>query len=318
LPSGILGNEQEKYLRQFIQEKGNLFAIVELPFETFSPNVTINTSVLFVQKGKSSAKDIFISINEYCGHDKKGRPTENDDIQQVASFYSRINSVNDNNFFIERSRLEENFVAKRYLQKYITNLERIESSQYDVVDFGSLILTVHNGANIDDSSIYVEKSQGIPYILVKSITKEGINFENLKYIRKDLASDRDVLKNTVKENTILMTRAGNSGIAANIPPDLVGGIASGFLINIHLKKDINPYYIVAYLNSEFGQMQLERISSGSILKSIRSSDLKRVKVILPPKEIRDHIGGKARKAVELSAEIRKSFLSADSEIFDLV
>jgi type I restriction enzyme M protein len=318
LPSGILGNEQERYLRQFIQEKGHLFAIVELPFETFSPNVTINTSVLFIQKGKAAGKDIFVSINEYCGHDKKGRPVENDDINEVAGFYFKTKNADENNFFIERSRLEESFVAKRYLQKYITNLELIESSKYEVVHFGSLIATVHNGANIDDSSIYVDKQHGIPYILVKSITKEGINFENLKYIRKDLASDRDVLKNTVKENTILMTRAGNSGIAANIPPDLIGGIASGFLINIHLKKDIDPYYIVAYLNSEFGQMQLERISSGSILKSIRSSDLKKVKVILPPNEIRARIGDDAREAVRLSAEIRKRLISSESGIVGLI
>ena len=305
-------------MRQFIQEKGHLFAIVELPFETFSPNVTINTSVLFIQKGKAAGKDIFVSINEYCGHDKKGRPVENDDINEVAGFYFKTKNADENNFFIERSRLEESFVAKRYLQKYITNLELIESSKYEVVHFGSLIATVHNGANIDDSSIYVDKQHGIPYILVKSITKEGINFENLKYIRKDLASDRDVLKNTVKENTILMTRAGNSGIAANIPPDLIGGIASGFLINIHLKKDIDPYYIVAYLNSEFGQMQLERISSGSILKSIRSSDLKKVKVILPPNEIRARIGDDAREAVRLSAEIRKRLISSESGIVGLI
>ncbi|MBI4645872.1 MAG: N-6 DNA methylase, partial [Bacteroidia bacterium] len=87
LPSGILGNEQEEYLRQYILDKGNLFAIVELPFETFSPNVTINTSVLFIQKGASNKKNIFISINEYCGHDKKGRHTDKDDIPEVARLY---------------------------------------------------------------------------------------------------------------------------------------------------------------------------------------------------------------------------------------
>ena len=65
LPSGILGNEQEAYLRQYILEKGDLFAIVELPFETFSPNVTINASVLFIQKGKGNTENTFISINEY-------------------------------------------------------------------------------------------------------------------------------------------------------------------------------------------------------------------------------------------------------------
>ncbi len=319
LPSGILGNEREAYLRQYIQERGNLFAIVELPLETFSPNVTINASVLFIQKGKSDKKDIFVSINEYCGHDKKGRSTEKDDISAVSRFYFKDEHPNHNNFFIKREALDvENFVAKRYLQKYITNVDLINDCEYDVVDFGSIIESVHNGANIDDASIYVSKEEGIPYILVKSITKEGINFENLKYIKKSLEDNRDVVKNMVTENTIVMTRAGNSGIAANIPLDLVGGVASGFLINIKLKKGFDPYYVVAFLNSTYGQMQLERISSGSILKSIRSSDLKKVRIIIPPDELRDQIGNAVRDAVADATKVRKALDDANTNVNRLV
>ncbi len=317
LPSGILGNEQEEYLRQYILDKGNLFAIVKLPFETFSPNVTINTSVLFIQKGVSNKKNIFISINEYCGHDKKGRPIDKDDIHNVANLYNN-NKSNENNFFIKPSFLESSFVAKRYLKKYINNLDKIEKSKYPVVSFGDIIISVHNGANIDDASIYVEKKQGIPYILVKSITKEGINFENLKHIKKSLETNKNVIKNKVDENSIVMTRAGNSGIAANIPPDLVGGIASGFLINIKIKKDIDPYYIVSFLNSEYGQMQLERISSGSILQSIRSSYLKKIKIILPPKEIQKAIGKKLKEAIYAAAAARTKIEEADNDILKLI
>lgn len=316
LPSGILGNEQESYLRQYIQETGNLFAIVELPFETFSPNVTINTSVLFVQKGRSNKKNIFISINKYCGHDKKGRSTEKDDISSVIDFYKNKKS-NENNFFIQSSLLENNFVAKRYLRKYIDNLNKINNSKYNIIDFVEIIASVHNGANIDDASIYVEKQYGIPYILVKSITKEGINFENLKYIKKTLANEKEIVKNKVDDNTILITRAGNSGIASNIPPDLIGGVASGFLIYIKIKKEVNPYYIVSFLNSEYGQMQLERISSGSILKSIRSSDLKKIKIILPPKDVQDLIGEKLKTAVYSSCSIRSLIEEADNDISQL-
>ncbi|MBW1650772.1 MAG: type I restriction enzyme HsdR N-terminal domain-containing protein [Deltaproteobacteria bacterium] len=184
--------EQEEPQVLFIeQEKGNLFAIVELPFETFSPNVTINTSVLFIQKGKSDKKNIFISINKYCGHDKKGRPTEKNELPLVADFYKNKKS-DKNNFFIKPSLLENNFVAKRYLKKYIDNLNRINRSKYPVFDLGDIIVSAHNGANIEDASIYVEKKKGIPYILVKSITKEGINFENLKYINKSLESNKAV------------------------------------------------------------------------------------------------------------------------------
>jgi type I restriction enzyme M protein len=316
LPSGILGNEQEEYLRQYILSRGNLFAIVELPFETFSPNVTIKTNVLFVQKGGAHKRDIFISINEFCGHDKKGRETENDDIPRVAPLY-KSKKTDGNNFFISPSHLETSFIAKRYLSKYTANVEKIESSRHDVVLFGDIIAAVHNGANIEDASIYVEKKQGIPYILVKSITKEGINFENLKYIKKSLLDNRDVVKNQVDESTVLMTRAGNSGIAANVPPDLTGGVASGFLIFIKIKPGINPYYIVSYLNSEYGQMQLERISSGSILQSIRSSDLRKVKIILPPSAIQRKIGDKVKQAVYAAASIRKNLAEAGSEILKL-
>jgi restriction endonuclease S subunit len=158
---------------------------------------------------------------------------------------------------------------------------------------------------------------GIPYILVKSITKEGINFENLKYIKKALESNRDVIKNKVNENTIVMTRAGNSGIIANIPPDLVGGVASGFLINIKIREDVNHYYIVSFLSSEFGQLQLERISNGSILKSIRSSDLKKVKVILPPKDVQKTIGDKLKNASYNSSSMRKSIEEADVAVSEL-
>ena len=317
LPSGILGNEHQEYLRQTILEKGSLFAIVELPFETFSPNVTINTSVLFIQKGSDRKKNLFISINEYCGHDKKGRPVIKDDIPKVADFYINSKS-NANNFFIKQSFLESSFIAKRYLKKYVDNLELIEKSKHDVVNFGDIITSVHNGANIDDSSIYVEKKNGIPYILVKSITKEGINFENLKHIKKSLERDRDVVKNKVDERTIVMTRAGNAGIAANIPPDLVGGVASGFLINIKVKKDIDVYYLVSFLNSEYGQMQLERISSGSILQSIRSSDLKKVKIVLPSKEIQRAIGLKMKDAVYASALARTKLEDANSDISKII
>jgi len=215
--------------------------------------------------------------------------------------------------------LEHSFIAKRYLQKYVDNITKLEKSKYPLVTLGSLIKTVHNGANIDDSSIYVSENEGIPYILVKSITKEGINFENLKHIRKDLITNRNVLKNRVSEETIVMTRAGNAGISSNIPPDLVNGIASGFLINIHADlKKVNQYYLVAFLNSNFGQLQLERISSGSILQSIRSSDLKKIMVILPPMDIQNKIGTEIKSAVYAKAETRKKLNNANNEISKLL
>ena len=111
-----------------------------------------------------------------------------------------------------------------------------------------------------------------------------------------------------------MTRAGKPGIAANIPPDLIGAVASGFLMNIQLKSGVNPYYIVAFLNSEYGRKQLERTAGGSILQSVRSSDLKKLKVILPPEDIQKSIGDKLKTAVRLSASVRQKVKEAEDDV----
>ncbi|QMU65356.1 MAG: hypothetical protein GKR88_14365 [Flavobacteriaceae bacterium] len=76
--------------------------------------------------------------------------------------------------------------------------------------------------------------------------------------------------------------------------------------------------IVAFLNSSFGQLQLERISSGSILQSIRSSDLKKIMVILPPIDVQIKIGSEIKNAVYAKAETRKKLKNADKQIGKLL
>lgn len=181
---------------------------------------------------------------------------------------------------------------------------------------------------VEDYGYTKEQVQTRAQVRTKAKSPEAFNipfpdiavFSNKKKneLKKSLKTEKEVIKNTVGEHSIVMTRAGNSGIAANIPPHLVGGVASGFLINITIKKEVNPYYIVSFLNSQYGQMQLERISSGSILQSIRSSDLKKVQIILPNKEIQDRIGNKIKEAVYAKAAGRKSIEEADRDILHLV
>jgi restriction endonuclease S subunit len=64
-------------------------------------------------------------------------------------------------------------------------------------------------------------------------------------------------------------------------------------------------------------MQLERITTGSILQSIRSSDLKKVKIILPPKNVQEQIGAKIKEAVVAAALARQNIRDADADIQNL-
>ena len=77
LPDSVLGNDSMGYVRDFIKQKADIVAVIDLPLETFLPSTSTKTSLLFLRKKANniSQKRIFMAIAEKCGHDRRGKPT---------------------------------------------------------------------------------------------------------------------------------------------------------------------------------------------------------------------------------------------------
>jgi type I restriction enzyme M protein len=83
LPDGILGNPNTESVRAWILERFKLLASVDLPVETFLPQVGVQASLLFLQKKTAEEKliavadenyDVFMAIVEAVGKDRRGVP----------------------------------------------------------------------------------------------------------------------------------------------------------------------------------------------------------------------------------------------------
>lgn len=83
LPDGILGNPNTEPVREWILKHFILLASVDLPVETFLPQVGVQASLLFLQKKNKiemlrSIKDedyqVFMAIAESVGKDRRGVP----------------------------------------------------------------------------------------------------------------------------------------------------------------------------------------------------------------------------------------------------
>ena len=83
LPDGILGNPNMLETRKWILERFKLLASVDLPVETFLPQVGVQASLLFLQKKTDSERlvpiesedyDVFMAIVEKVGKDRRGVP----------------------------------------------------------------------------------------------------------------------------------------------------------------------------------------------------------------------------------------------------
>lgn len=83
LPQGRFNNSSDKYIREFISQKGRIIAIVGLHGNSFKPHTGTKTSVLFVQKwndnpsigplcSKVDDYPIFFAVSEKSGKDNSG------------------------------------------------------------------------------------------------------------------------------------------------------------------------------------------------------------------------------------------------------
>ena len=118
LPDGILGNPNTEPVRIWILRHFKILASVDLPVETFLPQVGVQASLLFLQKKTSSEMlvsidkedyDVFMAIVEQVGKDRRGVPVfekDDDGAELLFSHLKRWITIAPNGREIIRERIE--------------------------------------------------------------------------------------------------------------------------------------------------------------------------------------------------------------------
>ena len=87
LPDGILGSPGLGYVREWILANTRILASIDLHADTFQPNVSVQTSVLVLQRktaeeialesaaGRMNDYPVFMAVAAHVGHDKRGNKT---------------------------------------------------------------------------------------------------------------------------------------------------------------------------------------------------------------------------------------------------
>ena len=87
LPDGILGSPGLGYVREWILQNTRVLASIDLHPETFQPHVSVQTSVLVLERktdeeiaveraaGRMNDYEVFMAVANHIGHDKRGNVT---------------------------------------------------------------------------------------------------------------------------------------------------------------------------------------------------------------------------------------------------
>jgi len=200
---------------------------------------------------------------------------------------------------------KKRFDSEYFQPDYVMNEMKIRSAPNGYKKLGNI-------AYITDGDHSVRKyiNSGIPFLTSENISELNINYETERYISP--VYEKTLLRSRAEKNAIYITKTGKYyGKAAiclkdspifNIPAD-VG--------KIKIKNDsISPFFVVAYLNSKYGNIAIRRENSGGTRDRITLINLKNVEVpLFYNTEIEEVI-----KAYILSLELSKSLYTQAKEL----
>jgi len=211
--------------------------------------------------------------------------------------------------------------AKSFFVNYIFN-ELETKSSCEVKTLEDLDVKISSGSYIDT---YIDKKNGVPYMRVGNIKPFTIDEQgrSLVFVSKNVPS-----KIKVKENDIILGRTQATAEKLAVA-SIVDKANENFVISQHVSKitvdnkKISPFYLIGYLNSKFYAAQTSLSTHGDTRVELTHSQLKKVRVFFPKKEILKSIELKVKKIIrnnrvsinniKLAKDILKKKLNIQSE-----
>lgn len=120
-------------------------------------------------------------------------------------------------------------------------------------------------------------------------------------------------KSQIHTNDILIARSGSFGNAA-IWLDKETVNSSDIIIIAADSAQIDPCYLVAFLNSRYGRFQLERYASGAVQEHVNITILENLKIALLSDGIQKRISSVVHNAYDMLMQSRKVYCDAESAL----
>ena len=170
---------------------------------------------------------------------------------------------------------------------------------------------------------YTDKEHGIPFISSKDVTSQKINWNNIKFITRDL--HESLYKRIAPQrDDILLAKNGTTGVAALVEDDFIFDIYVTLAVIRPIKDLVLPIFLWRVINSSFCKKQFDNHLTGIGLPNLHLTDIKKTIIPLPPLVEQKRISNEVERWFTLIDELEsnegdllKAIDKAKSKILDL-
>lgn len=298
VPEWIIFQSANAYkdLRKLLIEEKMLYAVVSLPSWVFQPYSWVKTSILFLDRELASKTDkvLFAKVeNDWFDLWAQRRPINKDDLPktlEVLQNYKKLVlentdfEIEDKNvLLVEKSKISENWEYNLSWERYREAI--VWNSDFDIVELVDICEFIRNWVNV--KQIDVEWKHRVTRI--QTIADWTVNLEKTKYTNDEVKdeyfmNDWDILLSHINS----FEHLAKTAIFKNINEKII------HWSNLIRFKPNSKLVIAEYLLSILKSSKFVNEAKGFAQKavnqaSIRVSDLKTIKIPLPPLEIQEQI-----------------------------
>lgn len=306
MTNSALTSSQNQAIRSYFVDHGYIQAVIELP-DSLSEFTRIPLYAVVLSHNNDEIK--FIDASESYIQERRYK---NIDLDRLKTL---ISDNTENSCVVNRSKVceeEYNLLPKKYTVEPIT---------YDGIPLGE-ICNISRGPVIPSKEldeITTLEDTAVRYVYSQALDSQQVDMSQLPFVDK---SKLGKSSQVIEEDSLVLTRTSPfKSNMLHLQPG-AGVIINGNLFSITIApKYRNLYlldYIAAFFNSTLGREQIERLASGSVIKSISIKDLKSLAIPNVSIEQQRRFLGHTDKIIEMRMELLKQLDDVNQELTKLV
>ncbi|WP_368645341.1 N-6 DNA methylase [Alkalibacterium putridalgicola] len=302
---GTFNSGDTEFRRHLIEQKV-IEGIIQLPANLLS-STAIPITMVVLSENNTDVK--MVDASEIYTSERRKNVLKEKDIQMILDAYDKKSEIS-------RAVTHEEIKNKDYIlyNPHYIGLEDIVHG----IELDEITSNISRGSMIKSSELdelISDQETNYRYLMLQNIQDGRIDSNLPPLERIDDKHERYCIND---KNLIISKNAPFKIALAHVEED-EKILANGNLYFLELDEEkINPTFALAYLQSEKGQSQLNRLSKGSVMKNISIKDLKKVQIPNLDKKKQDEIAAEynelnerlimLEKQIELVREKRKNLV----------
>ena len=307
LPSGLLFNERDADIREYLLENNYVEGIITLPSRLFT-GTGIATNILILSHNNQFVK--MVDASDLYKKDYLVNVLDDSHLEEILKAYKKETEISTE---VSMEQIKENnfsLVPKRYTCEDL-NLE-------NYVYLKELVKIKRGHANLKQADLD-ERLSDMPTklkILTAGDIDDDFTIENLKSL-KSIEESEDVY--CVKDGEILFARGGayKSLIIRNSGQNKIMVNGTLYIITCDEEK-INPYYLQMYLASDHCLKQIESLNAGTSIPFMSIKQLGELKIPKRTKDIEEDLANKYKTILDRKEVIRLQKKQLAEEVDELI